>query len=379
MKIFTSIVLITILTHQICFAQIRIEVDKLPENSQENSKVFMASSLNNWNPNDQNFELKKNEIGKFSIEIPEGNGSFEFKFTQGNWETAEADKDGNSIANRKISFIGNPQIIKVEIQSWSTPLKKENTASPNVKILSENFEVPQLKTSRRIWIYLPQNYHKTKKKYPVIYMMDGQNLFDNSTSFSGEWKVDETLDSLCKQNEFQAIVVGIDNGGSERLNEYSPWKNEKYGGGKGELFTEFLVKNLKPYIDQSFRTLPQPKNTAFIGSSMGGLIALYAGTQYPDVFGKLGIFSPAFWFAENDLHLYLHKNQRKIRNSKFYFLAGKNESENMVSDMQEIVTILQQKKVPSKNIVIKIVENGTHSENYWAKEFPAAFIWLFKK
>ena len=209
-------------------------------------------------------------------------------------------------------------------------------------------------------------------------MPDGQNLFDEATSFSGEWKADETLDEFFRNGKPEAIVVGIDNGGEERLNEYSPWKNEKYGGGKGALFAEFLAKTLKPYIDRTFRTLPERRYTAMVGSSMGGLITLYTGTRYPETFGKLGIFSPAFWFAENDLHHYLNTSSRQLRNTKFYFLAGKNESENMITDMAEVVEILKNKKVPEENILVKTDEDGTHSEAYWARELPAAIIWMFQ-
>ena len=360
-------------------AQVKIIVTSLPENTDINTKIFMASSLNNWNPNDPKFQLKKNENGNYSIEIPENKGKVEYKFTQGNWENAEADANGNSVENRFFTFNGNSQKIENQILNWAKPVQKQNTASKNVKILSENFQIPQLKTTRKIWIYLPPNYENSKKKYPVIYMEDGQNLFDNATSFSGEWKVDETLDEFSKNGKLEAIVVGIDNGGSERLNEYSPWKNKKYGGGKGELFTEFLVKTLKPYIDKSFRTLPQRKNTAIIGSSMGGLISLYAGAKYPKTFGKLGIFSPAFWFAENDLKKFLNENKTQLKHTKFYFLAGTKESENMVSDIDEVIEILKNKNIPEKNIKTKFDEDGTHSENYWAKEFPAALEWLFER
>ena len=359
-------------------AQVKIVITSLPENTHLDTKIFMASSLNNWNPNDPEFELKKDKNGNYSIEIPEKSGKIEYKFTQGNWETAEADGKGNSIENKVFTFNGNPQKIETQILNWAKPIQKQNTASKNVKILSENFHLPQLKTTRKIWIYLPPNYENSKKKYPVIYMEDGQNLFDDATSFSGEWKVDETLDEFSKNKKLEAIVVGIDNGGSERLNEYSPWKNEKYGGGKGELFTEFLVKTLKPYIDKTYRTLPHSKNTAIIGSSMGGLISLYAGAKHPKVFGNLGIFSPAFWFAEKDLKKFMNENPNQLKKTRFYFLAGTTESETMISDINEIVEILKKKNIPEKNIKTKFDEDGTHSENYWAKELPAALKWLFE-
>ncbi len=360
-------------------SQVLLKITSLPKETPENAKIFMANSLNNWNPNDPNFELKKDNSGNYTIQLPKNEGTIEYKFTQGNWETAEGDENGNRLDNRKIIFTNEPQIIENKILSWEYITPKTNTASVNVKFLSENFSIPQLNTTRRIWIYLPPNYATSTKKYPVIYMQDAQNLFNDATSFSGEWKIDETLNQLFAEGNPDAIVVGIENGGAERLNEYSPWKNDKYGGGKGDAYTEFLAKTLKPFIDKNYRTLPQAKNTALIGSSMGGLISFYAGLKYPEKFGKLGIFSPSFWFDFKDLNFFVNKNSKKLKHTKFYFLAGKKESENMVSDIEKVIPVLIKKGVPKENIKTKFDEDGTHSESYWSREFGAAYLWLFKK
>ena len=111
---------------------------------------------------------------------------------------------------------------------------------------------------------------------------------------------------------------------------------------------------------------------------MGGLISLYAGAKHPKVFGNLGIFSPAFWFAEKDLKKFMNENPNQLKKTRFYFLAGTTESETMISDINEIVEILKKKNIPEKNIKTKFDEDGTHSENYWAKELPAALKWLFE-
>ncbi|KIA88202.1 alpha/beta hydrolase [Kaistella jeonii] len=382
MSIFENIKLYSVIFVMMCTnfqSQVHLKITSIPKGTPENTKIFMANSLNNWNPNDPNFELKKDSSGNYTLQIPEYEGTLEYKFTQGNWETAEGDVNGNKSENRKFHFNGNPQTIENQILSWEHVTVKQNTASNNVKILSENFSIPQLKTTRRIWIYFPPDYSTSNKKYPVIYMQDAQNLFNDASSFSGEWKVDETLNQLFAESKLDAIVVGIENGGAERLNEYSPWKNTKYGGGKGDSYTEFLAKTLKPYIDKTYRTLPQAKNTALIGSSMGGLISFYAGLKYPEKFGKLGIFSPSFWFDFKDLNFFINKNSKKLKHTKFYFLSGTKESEDMVSDIQKIIPILIKKGVPKENIKTKFDEEGTHSESYWSREFGAAYLWLFTK
>lgn len=356
-------------------AQMKILINSLPENTQKEAKLYLASSLNQWNPKDDNFQFSRTTDGLHEINV-DTKENFEFKITQGSWDFSEANSSGQSIENHKAN-INASNIINVNIDNWTTPQKKQHTLSSNVKILSENFNLPQLKTTRKIWIYLPPDYATSSQKYPVIYMHDGQNLFDNATSFSGEWGVDETMNQLSEQHKFSAIIVGIDNGGDSRLDEYSPWKNKKYNkGGEGEAYVEFLVKTLKPYIDKRYRTLPQAKNTGLIGSSMGGLISFYAGVKYPKTFGKIGIFSPAFWFVSKDLQLFTNQNNKHLKNSKFYFVAGAHEDEGLTKEIDTIENILL-KSVPKDNISTKIDEDGTHSENYWRREFSNAVLWLF--
>ena len=368
-----------ILWSLIANSQVSVKITALPATTPENARIFMASSLNSWNPKDENFELRKDGHGQYSLSIPENNGRTEYKFTMGSWETAEGDASGNKAENRTFTFSGKTQTVENQILSWEQTKPKRNTLSKNVRVLNEHFPVPQLNATRKISIYLPPDYDSSKKKYPVIYMQDGQNLFNEATSFSGEWKVDETLDELFAAGKESAIVVGIDNGGSERLNEYSPWKNAKYGGGKGALYSDFLANTLKPYIDRTYRTKKQARNTVLAGSSMGGLISFYTGMKYPEKFGKLLIFSPSFWFADEEVNDFIRNNsQKKVRRTKFYFLAGKKESPEMVSDIKEMIPLIQRKGVPEKNILTKFDAYGTHSERYWSMEFGSAYLWLFR-
>ena len=339
--------------------------------------MYFASSLNGWKAADSAFEFKKNAAGILALKIPNLSQKIEYKITKGSWDFAETAKNGNALPNRILEASENNQTIDIAVEGWSSPQEKKHTLSANVKILSENFAVPQLKTTRKIWIYLPPDYETSGKKYPVIYMHDGQNLFDEFTSFSGEWNVDETMNKIFAETGKSAIVVGIDNGGDKRLAEYSPWNNEKYKTlGEGNLYVDFLAKTLKPFIDKTYRTEPQASKTIIMGSSMGGLISLYAAVKYPNIFGKAGIFSPAFWFVSKDLNLYLNVNKSNLKNSKFYFVAGKNEDESMVPEIENVDRSLLKKSVPEKNIIVKIDEDGTHSESYWKRELQAGLIWL---
>ena len=150
---------------------------------------------------------------------------------------------------------------------------------------------PELGNHRDIHVYLPPSYANSGRHYPVVYMHDGQNLFDHAMSFAGEWGVDETLERIAHEG-VEAIVVGVPNMGAARTNEYSPYRDDRLGGGHGDAYVRFLTDTLKPLVDQQFRTRREPEHTGLAGSSMGGLISLYGFLRRPDVFGFAGVMSP---------------------------------------------------------------------------------------
>lgn len=247
--------------------------------------------------------------------------------------------------------------------------------SKNVTILNESFPMPQLLRSRRIWLYLPDGYFSSDKRYPVLYLQDGQNLFDETTAFVGDWGIDEILDSLNNAGHSGVIVVGIDNGGEKRNNEYNPYDNDKYGMGEGNSYVSFLIESLKPYIDKHLRTLPDKNNTGIGGSSMGGLISFYAWLIHPEVFGKAGVFSPSFWIAPQ-IADEIKLNEDHL-SSKLFLIAGDSEDEFMVPDLENIYTILIENGMPKSNMQKAIVAGAGHCESYWHDEFEGVFLWLF--
>ena len=256
-------------------------------------------------------------------------------------------------------------LLLLYLTSMSTNAQ-EHTYSPNVSTFT--IHSPQLNTDRKIWVYLPEGYKDSKHKYPVLYMHDGQNLFDKASSFSGEWRIDEQLDSL----KAKTIVIGIEHGGDKRIDELTPYTNEKYGGGNADAYLDFIVSTLKPYVDTHYRTKPDKEDTAIFGSSVGGLVSFYAVLKYPKVFGKAGVFSPSFWFS-NDIYDLAIKTEHI--NARLYFMAGDHESNEMVTDLDRMLDIVLT-KANKKNIHKKIVHNGRHNETLWAKEFAEAYEWL---
>lgn len=360
--------------------QVTIKITAIPSNTPANAILYIAGDFNTWDPGNASYTMQSDGLGAWQIVIPEGTGTIGFKFTRGSWSTVEGNVNGSYLPNRSLTFTGVPQTLTLAILSWEdiSGSGATSTAATNVQILNNAFFIPQLNTSRKIWLYLPPDYQTSTKNYPVLYMEDGQNLFDNATSFSGEWQVDETLNALFAQGDYGAIVVGIDNGGGERLNEYSPWFNTQYNaGGDGEAYMQFVAETLKPYVDSNFRTKPQPQFNALIGSSMGALISVYGACAFPSVFQKVGVFSPAFWFSLGDLNNYILNDVGNINTLRLYFVAGQNESTTMVPNLNTVRNNLIGKGVLAANTYTKIDAFGTHSETYWRGEFGAAYQWLF--
>jgi predicted alpha/beta superfamily hydrolase len=256
-----------------------------------------------------------------------------------------------------------------------TTSKRLGTASPNVQVLPTPFTIAGLNRQRSVRIYLPPDYAKTRRRYPVLYMHDAQNLFDDATAFSGEWNVDEVLDTLAKSRGLELIVVGIDNGGEHRLHELSAWDNPKYGKGEGKQYTAFIVDVLKPYIDTHYRSKADRSNTAIMGSSLGGLISHYAIFQYPEVFGKAGIFSPSYWYAPE---VFAFSAARPLPlDAKVYFYAGGREGDEMLPQFNRMVALLQQPAQRHATFLVSINPSAQHNEAAWRAEFPRAVSWLF--
>lgn len=337
-----------------------------------NDIKYLAGDMNGWAARDSSKIFIQNHL---SISLP--SGKYEFKITRGDWFTGESDAAGRPLGNRNFSLLSDTTIF-ISIAGWNDDFNKrevipQHTSSQNVHIIDSAFFMPQLNRYRRIWVYLPPDYEKRKKKYPVLYMHDGQNLFDNATSYSGEWGVDEFLDSNYRKNGKEVIVVGIDNGGAYRMSEYNPYVFQNFKA-EGDKYVDFLVKTLKPYIDKNYRTLPGKQNTYIAGSSMGGLISLYAVMDYPSIFKAAGIFSPAFWTAPAMDSLVM-KDASKVC-SRLFFYAGGQESKAMVSDMKKIEGIIQKK---SASKIYEIIDpEAHHNEQAWRKYFPFFYHWAIE-
>lgn len=348
---------------------------------------FITGSFQRWQPGEARWLVKKSADGKYVAVIKDlKSGLLEYKFTRGNWRTLESTADGRLVAPRS-AIIKKDTAIVANIEGWRDQFPA-STASAQVQLLDSAFYIPQLKRSRPVRIYLPKDYATSNKKYPVLYMHDGQDLFDEATSEGRigplEWGVDETIDAAAKK----CIVVAVDHHADKkmRVKEYYTNANTDNPEVEGKAYLEFLVKTLKPYIDSHYRTLADKKHTAVAGSSMGGLLTFYAGLYYPKVFGTLGVMSPSVWLDDRNIYRELEnlKPDPQIKNQRYYFYAGGNENRikpdssfvRMHDDVKATSDLLREKQDPTMQIAINPV--GRHGAWYWRLAFPAFYDWLSK-
>jgi predicted alpha/beta superfamily hydrolase len=366
--------IITLLFTSMMMAQnsVRLEIISLPVYHPSGADLYVTGSFNGWNPQDEKYKFVHSGNGVYSLRLELKNGSYKYKITRGNWDEVECKTGGTAMENRLIKVEGDTTVA-ISVEEWTDrfPAKpKSSTASKNVHIIDTAFLIPQLKRVRKIWIYLPEDYATSENHYPVIYMQDGQNVFDEATAFSGEWGVDEFLDTTLLK---KCIVVAVDNGGTKRVTEYNPYDNKRFGKGEGDVYVDFLVKTLKPFIDKKYKTLKSKETTFIAGSSMGGLISFYAILKYPKIFGGAGIFSPSFRISGPKIIDAVTKNGKKVQ-SKIYFYAGKQESEAMVPDMLKVFE--EMSRLSGSKMISVIRDEGGHNETAWKKEFPLFYEWM---
>ena len=248
-----------------------------------------------------------------------------------------------------------------------------STAAANVQVLPQRFAMPELGRDRTLRLYLPPSYGSGNARYPVVYMHDGQNLFDAATAYAGEWGVDEALNEMAQRQGFEAIVVGIDNGGARRMTELNPYDHPRFGKGEGAAYLQFLVSVVKPYIDNHYRSLPGREHTAVVGSSMGGVISHAAILRYPQVFGLAGVLSPAYWTAPgmfDEVRL-----QPLPGDARVYLSMGELEGQEANSDVSRMQALMAKQAAA---VTLHRVPGAEHNEAAWRAEFKTVLNWLFR-
>ena len=236
-------------------------------------------------------------------------------------------------------------------------------------------QIPKLsgEAKRRVYLYLPDSYKKeTQRRYPVMYMFDGHNVFfDADATFGKSWGMEKYL----RQSKKQLIVVAVEcnHEGNERLEEYSPFdvENATLGSikGRGGTYMKWLVKTLKPYIDEQYRTLPDRKNTLICGSSMGGLMALYAGCAYNHVFQRAACLSPSLWVDPGKVMQMIAKANIR-RDTCVYMDYGSEEMANHIANAEALISASHLLLTKRVNLALRIVPGGHHCEASWERQIP---------
>lgn len=247
---------------------------------------------------------------------------------------------------------------------------------PIIEVIEEAYEIPHLKVTRKISALLPYDYYRSTKSYPVLYLQDGQNLFNPAAPY-GDWAINKSMGKMAEQGFQDIIVIAVDHGEQKRILEYLPYDHERFGKGKGKLYIQFMKEKLIPYVNKKYRTLSDYSHVGIGGSSMGGLISLYGGLSEPDVFGKMMIFSPSLWISDK---IFKHaKSFKSLPESMIYLYAGGKESKTHLPNVERLAAIFNKKlnKGAFFDIEVSVNHMGEHGEVYWREEFPKALKWLF--
>jgi predicted alpha/beta superfamily hydrolase len=347
----------------------------LPASTPPGDTVFIAGDFQGWNPGSLAHVLSEQPDGRWTITLAFNPGqSIQFKFTRGSWAKVEKGPNGEEIPNRQLTVPAGGGALDFTVASWADI----GTITGHV----ESFTYAPFLAGRRIWVYLPPDYATSSARYPVLYMHDGQNLFDVRTSFAGEWRVDEACEGLIGTGQIAPlIVVGIENGGASRLFEYTPWPASGYGGGGGDTYLTAVRDVLKPEVDRRYRTLTGRNHTWMCGSSLGGLISAYAGYAYQETYSRIAAVSPSYWWDGDHMMSYaasrgrpnllrIYQDMGTIEEGSTVDQDG-NGTDDYIDDLRAMRDVLvAQGFVVNLDLVSLEAQGHQHNEFYWAQRVP---------
>jgi predicted alpha/beta superfamily hydrolase len=363
-------------------------VTAIPSNTPAADSLYIVGNqdqLGPWDP--AKVKMYKALNGRFAITLSFAPGtSLDYKFTRGSWDTVEKGPAGEEIDNRTYSTGSGFARLFLTVAKWA-----DLDGVPATPVLTGNIKyhrdvTPKDSTlkKRDVIVWLPPDYESnTERHYPVLYMHDGQNLMDATTAFAGEWGVDETAQQLVDSGQVEpVIIVGIYNT-ADRIPEYTQVPDATYGGGRADDYGKFLVEELKPLIDSTYRTKPEPQYTGLAGSSLGGLVSMYLGMKYPGTFSRLGVVSPSVWWANKDILSKVDALTEKPA-LRIWVDIGTAESgsstENVetVADTDALVEKLKNKGwVLGDDLKYTVVDGARHNEKAWAARFPDILKYLY--
>ena len=362
----------------------------VPKETPADQTLFISgdnSDLGSWDA--AGVPLHRQADGTYAATISLLTGiPYKFKITRGTWGTVERGAGGAEIADH--SFVADPNTpVTVQVQTWVDGGKSVPgivTLTGNFR-LHKKFESKLLGNFRTIIVYLPPGYDASPdQRYPVLYMQDGQNLFDASTAFAGiEWQVDENAQNLITSGKISpVIIVGIYNT-PDRTAEYTPFDQTPSGEpGKAALYGRFIVEELKPMIDATYRTQPGRESTAIAGASLGGMAALAVAHDHPDVFGAVAVLDPWLRDSQHSL-LDFWKDDSWMKGMRFYADMGTDggvlyPGSTEVQDLNQLAArFAAAGLVKGKDYTSAVVDGAQHNELAWQKRIGGVLMFLYGK
>jgi len=387
-----------------------IVVTDKPKVASASSPIFMASSHNGWNPGDQKMKLTQRSDGRWQVawSKPTLDSRVAFKFTRGSWDSVEMTPGFENIDNRLLPEIdasklgANEQpVIEVTVDAWADQRKMDAAtaaASPYREIKVSSGTIRRVDVlggggagpmRRDLIVWLPPGYDdaaNAQREYAVLYMLDGQNVFDKLPGVPGEWRADETAAKLIAEGKVEPlIIVGIPHAGANRPAEYLPFAALDGVVPGGAEFVRFLVEEVTPRIERTFRTIKSREHRGIGGASLGGIMALEAGTEKPAIFGKVLAESTPLTIHQNAG--FTHFAAKKNWPSKVYFGMGGREAgetgansaanSRYVESARAFKELLAGKGLGADRALVVIDETARHDENAWAARFGPALEFLF--
>lgn len=342
--------------------------------------------LGPWKPDAVALTAAADGTYRTTVSAPPG-FDLEFKFTLGSWAGVEKAADGTELPNRSLKVPAEPTTIAVTVARFAdgtaAPASRPSTVTGTL-VLIDNVDSPQLRNRRTVRVWLPPGYdNASTDRYPVIYFHDGQNCFDAATSaFGSEWKLDEAATDLITKREIPPVIlVGIDNAGGARIDEYTATRTG-LGGGKADAYAEFVTATVKPLIDSRYRTRPDRASTFTAGSSLGGLVSLHLLRKYPDTFAGAGVISPALWWDDRAVLRALEADITPFPpNTRLWLDIGTAEGPpgqwgQHVTHTRDLRTLLLARNLPEQNLSYLEAENAAHNEQAWATRASAILRFL---
>lgn len=252
-------------------------------------------------------------------------------------------------------------------------------ANPRYHVYRFHSEI--LPDDRAILVYLPEIYvEQRERRFPVLYLQDGQNLFDVRTSYIAghTWNAHITADRLTRAGQMEPVIlVGLSNTGPRRMAEYTPTRDIRLGGGEGKNYGRFLIDEVKPFIDRTYQTLAGPENTGLGGSSLGGLISLYLGFERPDIFGKLAVMSPSLWWNDRTILTTVGRKE-PVPKPRIWLDMGTAEGIRHIRDAELLNQLLLDRGWHiDDDLVFLKVKGAIHNEDAWAERFDQVLRFLF--